>query len=162
MLSAVSDPVIAPSANLAGKRSPRTAQEVLDALDGRIDLLIDSGPTSYGKNSTIVKFDHKGWKIVRRGVFDAETIGKLMRRTILFVCTGNTCRSPMAAGIAKKKTPKEAKKPPWRYRKRRLPKKTNPKRTQQKANRSQANPIQPPQANCNELGEPGRRCATVL
>jgi len=102
MLCGVKAPVVAPSANPAGKRPPRDAKEVLAYLDGRIDLLIDTGATKYGRDSTIVKFGADGWKIARRGVLDARTIRRILKRTILFVCTGNTCRSPMAAGLARK------------------------------------------------------------
>ena len=101
MLSAVRMPVVAPSANLAGERSPRTAQDVLASMDGKIDLLIDSGPTRYGKDSTIVDLSGDSWRIVREGVYDERTLRRLMTRMYLFVCTGNTCRSPLAAGIAK-------------------------------------------------------------
>jgi protein-tyrosine phosphatase len=103
MLSHIALPIVAPSANLAGQPSPRTAEEVLEGLDGRIDLLIDSGPTRYGKDSTIVLCrGEDDWRVVREGVYDTAAIGRMMRRTVLFVCTGNTCRSPMAAGLARK------------------------------------------------------------
>lgn len=102
MLSGVSLPVVAPSANLAGRPSPRSAGEVLAELDGQIDLLIDSGPTRHGNDSTIVRCDESGWKILRAGVYDEPSIRRMLSRTYLFVCTGNTCRSPMAAGIARK------------------------------------------------------------
>lgn len=128
MLSAVDGPVVAPSANLAGQPSPRSAEDVLNALDGKIDLLIDSGPTRYGKDSTIVSFviasaqhgqtqpgktqpakavlptvlPEDDWAIVRKGVMDERAIRRLLRHKILFVCAGNTCRSPMAVGLARK------------------------------------------------------------
>jgi len=103
LLSAVEDPIVAPSANPAGSAPPRNAAEVLSALDGQIDLLIDSGPTRYGRSSTIVHFDAEGnWEILREGVYDRQHIEQLLRTTLLFVCTGNTCRSPMAAGLARK------------------------------------------------------------
>jgi len=102
MLSAVDAPVVAPSANPAGASSPRTAKQVLRHLDGRIDLLIDAGPTRYGLDSTVVRFGADGWKIIRQGALDERTVGRLLRRKLLFVCTGNTCRSPMAVGLAKK------------------------------------------------------------
>ncbi len=102
MLSAVEDPVVVPSANLPGENPPRNAEEVLERLAGRIDLLIDSGPCRYGKNSTIVRCNGDGWEVVRKGIFDSRTIRRLLQRTILFVCTGNTCRSPVAAGLAGK------------------------------------------------------------
>ena len=102
MLSGTRLPVVAPSANLAGRPSPRSADEVLADLDGRIDLLIDSGPTRYGKDSTIVRCDESSTTVLRAGVYDKSSIRRLLTRTYLFVCTGNTCRSPMAAGLAKR------------------------------------------------------------
>ena len=102
LLSAAGVPVVAPSANPSGQRAPRNAGDVLAGLDGRIDLLIDSGPTRHGKDSTIVAFDGSGFSIVRRGVLDERMIRRLTRRKVLFVCTGNTCRSPIAAGLARK------------------------------------------------------------
>ena len=101
MLGAVASPVVAPSANLAGGDSPRTGEEVLAALDGQIELLIDSGPTRLGVDSTIVKFDGTDWQIVRAGPWDQRAVRGAVKRTFVFVCTGNTCRSPMAAGLAK-------------------------------------------------------------
>ncbi len=102
ILSAVDGPVVAASANLAKRPSPRTGSQVLESLHGQIDLLIDSGPTTYGKDSTIVKFSGEDFRIVRQGVLDDRSIHRLMQRTILFVCTGNTCRSSMAAALARK------------------------------------------------------------
>lgn len=102
MLSAVDGPVVAPSANRAGSASPRTGPDVLDEIDGEIELLIDAGATRHGQDSTIVLFAADGWRIVRRGVYDERAIRRMMSRRILFICSGNTCRSPLAAGIAKK------------------------------------------------------------
>jgi tRNA threonylcarbamoyl adenosine modification protein (Sua5/YciO/YrdC/YwlC family) len=102
MLAGVSDPIVAPSANPAGGASPKTADDVIACLDGQIDLLLDTGPTTYGGDSTILKFQRDGtWRIVREGVFDERTVRRLLRRSYIFVCTGNTCRSPLAAGIAR-------------------------------------------------------------
>ncbi|MHC4561820.1 MAG: L-threonylcarbamoyladenylate synthase [Planctomycetota bacterium] len=100
MLAAVDGPVVAPSANLIGAPSPRTAEEVLEGLEGRIDLLIDSGHTRLGTDSTIVTFEHGAWSVVRRAAVGDEQLAEAMGRTIVFVCTGNSCRSPMAAGLA--------------------------------------------------------------
>lgn len=43
-----------------------------------------------------------GWEIVRPGAFPADEIERLAARIVLFVCTGNTCRSPLAEALAKK------------------------------------------------------------
>lgn len=103
MLAAVDGPVVAPSANPAGAPSPRTGDEVMRALGGAIDLLIDSGPTRHGKDSTIVRINGEGWQLLREGVHDEGAIARMTGRRVCFVCTGNTCRSPMAAGIARTK-----------------------------------------------------------
>lgn len=47
-------PVAAPSANLFSRTSPTSADHVLADLDGRIDAVLDAGPTDYGVESTVV------------------------------------------------------------------------------------------------------------
>jgi L-threonylcarbamoyladenylate synthase len=54
ILRALGGAVVAPSANRSGCVSPTTAAHVVADLDGRIDLLIDGGPTALGLESTIV------------------------------------------------------------------------------------------------------------
>ncbi|MEA2991670.1 MAG: L-threonylcarbamoyladenylate synthase [Alphaproteobacteria bacterium] len=54
LIAAFGKPVVAPSANRSGHLSPTTAAHVLADLRGRIDLVIDGGPTSVGLESTIV------------------------------------------------------------------------------------------------------------
>ena len=54
LLKAFGKPIVAPSANQSGHVSPTTAQHVLADLGGRIDLIVDGGPTSIGVESTIV------------------------------------------------------------------------------------------------------------
>lgn len=102
MLMDVDGVVVACSARVSGKSSSRSGNEVLELLDGKIDLLLDAGPTRYAKDSTVVQFRGENWDVVREGVYDRGAIGRLLNRHVLFVCTGNTCRSPMAGGIAKK------------------------------------------------------------
>ena len=54
LLEAVDFPLAAPSANRSGFISPTCAEHVLASLDGRIDLVLDGGPTTAGVESTIV------------------------------------------------------------------------------------------------------------
>ena len=71
-------------------------------LDGKVDLIFDAGPTRYSTPSTLLKVGEDDYKIVREGVYDARIIERLLRTTLLFVCSGNTCRSPMAEAIARR------------------------------------------------------------
>lgn len=94
-------PVVAASANRAGNPPPQTGEAVLAELEGQIDLLIDGGTTRYVRPSTIVRVRGSRWELLREGVYDAGIIERLARLRILFVCTGNTCRSPMAEGLTR-------------------------------------------------------------
>ncbi len=102
LLRAVDAPIVAASANLAGQPPPWTGDDVLKGLDGKIDLLVDSGRTKYGKPSTIVRINGAGYEMVREGVYDAGSIERLSTVRLLFVCTGNTCRSPIAERLAER------------------------------------------------------------
>jgi L-threonylcarbamoyladenylate synthase len=66
-----------------------------------VDFALDAGPTRFSRPSTILRVKSDGYEIVRAGVYDERIIERLLRTTILFVCSGNTCRSPMAEAIAR-------------------------------------------------------------
>jgi protein-tyrosine phosphatase len=72
-----------------------------DQLDARVDLIFDAGPTRFAKPSTIVRVKGERYEIVREGIYDDRIIDRLLRTTVLFVCSGNTCRSPMAEALAR-------------------------------------------------------------
>ncbi len=94
-------PVVAASANLATNPAPVTAEEALRDLDGRVDLVLDGGRTRYTRASTIIQVDAAGCRLIREGVLDARILTRLDQTHFLLVCSGNTCRSPMAAGLLK-------------------------------------------------------------
>jgi len=60
-------PISAPSANLAGKPSPTSAEHVLEDLDGRIDVVLDAGPTFFGVESTVLDLTVDPPQILRPG-----------------------------------------------------------------------------------------------
>ncbi len=73
-LTACGVPVAAPSANRSGSPPPTDAKEVLAALDGDVDCLLDGGPTRLGRESTVVEIV-KGKLIVHReGAIPKEAI----------------------------------------------------------------------------------------
>ncbi len=66
-----------------------------------IRLVVDAGPTRFAGPSTPVMLGPAGVEVTGPGVYEARYIHKKMHRLILFVCTGNTCRSPMAEAVAR-------------------------------------------------------------
>jgi len=94
-------PIVAPSANPAELPPALDAGQVAEYFGDRVDLILDGGPARYGKSSTVVKVGPAGYETLREGILDARTVDRLAGFTILFICTGNTCRSPMAAALAR-------------------------------------------------------------
>ena len=96
-------PVVAPSANLSGQTPPKTAAEVLSYLSGKIEVVLDGGKTALGIESTIVDLTGDMWKVVREGTVTPSAVRKTIEaKIIIFVCTGNTCRSVVASSLLKK------------------------------------------------------------
>jgi protein-tyrosine phosphatase len=102
VLAALGEPVVLTSANLHGKKSAATADEAIEQIGAGIDLAVDDGVTSLEQPSTIIKIDGNNFSLLRSGAVRNETFKKLSAAMILFVCTGNTCRSPMAERICEK------------------------------------------------------------
>ena len=67
-------PVAAPSANLFSHISPTTAEHVLDDLDGRIDAVVDAGPTAHGVESTVLDPNPRPMVIYRPGAVTSVQI----------------------------------------------------------------------------------------
>jgi L-threonylcarbamoyladenylate synthase len=74
LLAATGAPVAAPSANRFGRISPTTAAHVLDELDGRIDLVLDGGPTTLGIESTVLDLTGPVPQLLRPGGVTLEDL----------------------------------------------------------------------------------------
>jgi L-threonylcarbamoyladenylate synthase len=75
VLEAAGTPLAAPSANASGRISPTRAEHVLASLSSRIPLVLDSGPTAHGLESTIVAVDGKRVRLLRPGPIAPEALG---------------------------------------------------------------------------------------
>jgi len=69
--------IAAPSANLAGKPSPTTAKHVYEDLNGRIDMILDSGATNIGVESTVVDMSVDPPMVLRPGGTTFEALKKV-------------------------------------------------------------------------------------
>jgi L-threonylcarbamoyladenylate synthase len=76
-------PVAAPSANRFSRPSPTTAAHVLEDLDGRVDLVLDAGPTDIGLESTIVDFTVDPPVLRRPGGITFEQVQSLVPEVVV-------------------------------------------------------------------------------
>ena len=97
VLNNLNVPVFLPSANLSGEEESLSALEVEAAFDDKIDMIVDGGKCTYGQPSTVIDLSYAPFKILREGVVsDTEIIQAFIRKRVIFICAGNTCRSPVA------------------------------------------------------------------
>jgi protein-tyrosine phosphatase len=96
VLRMLSGPIVLTSANRSGEPDAVTAQEVVNSLGNDVAMVLDDGPCRYGQPSSVVRVKNNKLEILREGVVGEATLRRLAGVMVLFVCTGNTCRSPMA------------------------------------------------------------------
>lgn len=105
VLALIDGPVVASSANRRGQPPPRDAQEAAQATGQAAEIVIDGGRCRFAKPSTVIRVGQQDGRpeirLERSGVYDERMIRRLIQWTVVMVCSGNTCRSPMAAAMAK-------------------------------------------------------------
>ncbi len=116
LLSELEFPLASTSANISGSPPLHTKEEVEKYLGGRIDLIV--GERALGQlPSTVIDLSGERPIVLRKGAISLRDIESVLGKdvllsgeqsfTLLFLCTGNTCRSPMAEYIFKSKLPSE-------------------------------------------------------
>lgn len=80
-----------------------TAEEVLSALGDGVALVLDDGRSKFAQPSSVVRVHEGNFEIMHTGVFSEAVLKRLSGFMVLLVCTGNTCRSPMAEALLRKK-----------------------------------------------------------
>ncbi len=68
--------------------------------DAAVVLL--AGPSRYAGGDTVIRLRGQDWEIAREGAVGAATVARMASHVVVFVCTGNTCRSPMAEAMFRK------------------------------------------------------------
>jgi tRNA threonylcarbamoyl adenosine modification protein (Sua5/YciO/YrdC/YwlC family) len=102
VLRMLAGPLALTSANKSGQPDALTAQDTVKQLGDSVQLVLDTGPAHYGQSSSVVRVEGNMFKMLRPGVVDSETLERLSRASVVMVCTGNTCRSPMAEILMRK------------------------------------------------------------
>lgn len=74
----INGPLATTSANLSGLPSPVTAQDVLDQLADRVDLVLDGGPCPGGVPSTVIDCTGTELRILREGAITRETLERAL------------------------------------------------------------------------------------
>lgn len=78
VIRALGRPLACPSANLSGRPSPKSADDVLVQLGGKIDGVLDGGPCTVGVESTILDLTATPYRILRQGGLSREEIGAIL------------------------------------------------------------------------------------
>lgn len=78
-----------------------TAAAAAERVGDAVELAVSAGGLKADRRPTEVAVSESGWRVSKPGDFPADEVERLAARIVLFVCTGNTCRSPLAEGITK-------------------------------------------------------------
>jgi L-threonylcarbamoyladenylate synthase len=78
LIERTGQPIAAPSANRANRISPTRAEHVMADLDGRIDLIIDSGSTTIGLESTVLDLTNPVSRLLRPGPISISELEKVL------------------------------------------------------------------------------------
>ena len=85
LLHTVDFPLAVPSANPSGYESAKTAQQVLNYFDGKIEAVIDGGACDIGFESTVLDMSKTPYQIVRQGALEKEKIEDVLVEAIQLV-----------------------------------------------------------------------------
>lgn len=86
---------------LCGVEVGSDPDELVRRLGGELACILDAGPSRLAEPAAVLELGSGELRLARAGLFDLEALRATAGLRIGFVCTGNTCRSPMAEGLAR-------------------------------------------------------------
>jgi len=103
VLRLLAGPLVMMGARRHNQGDATTAQHVIERFGAEIDLVLDDGQCKFGQRSSIVRVADSQFQILRPGVISETNLKRLASWVAVLVCTGNTCRSPMAEALLRHK-----------------------------------------------------------
>ncbi|MBK8098585.1 MAG: Sua5/YciO/YrdC/YwlC family protein [Planctomycetes bacterium] len=91
------------SVNRTGQPPLCEPDAIASAFGPQVALLVDDGRSPLGSASTVVRALGARLEVLREGILSAAEIYSTAAASVLFVCTGNTCRSPLAEALARQR-----------------------------------------------------------
>lgn len=104
VIRACSEPLLLTPVAPAGEAQLTEPGAVADACRDDAALMVDDGPSPIGAASTIVHAAGGELQVLREGILSRTEVLETAADLVLFVCTGNTCRSPLAERFARQMT----------------------------------------------------------
>jgi protein-tyrosine phosphatase len=101
VLAACDFPVVLTSANRHGEAPLTRAEEVATRFGAALEHVLDGGTARLGEASGVLALGPGRFELLREGLLRIEDLRRTAGLRIAFVCTGNTCRSPLAEVLAR-------------------------------------------------------------
>ncbi|MCA8953587.1 MAG: Sua5/YciO/YrdC/YwlC family protein, partial [Planctomycetes bacterium] len=101
VIAALGEPLWLSSVNRTGEPPLLEADAICASFGGELALVVDDGPSPLGVASTVVRDRGDRLEVLREGILDSHDVLHTAADLTLFVCTGNTCRSPLAEALAR-------------------------------------------------------------
>ncbi|MCG6156126.1 L-threonylcarbamoyladenylate synthase [Rubinisphaera margarita] len=94
-------PLAAPSANPFGRTSPTTADHVARQLGGKVDYILDAGPSRVGVESTILRESGGRFEILRPGGITRERLEEVLGQEVVLISSDESGTAIEAPGQLK-------------------------------------------------------------
>ena len=101
VIAAAGEPLWLTSVNPTGAPPLVDAAEIETQYGEHLALIVDDGPSPLGTASTVVRVNGRRLQVLREGILSANEVLETAAERIVFVCSGNTCRSPLAEALAR-------------------------------------------------------------